>query len=100
MATGEGGARSDESAPGGILGAMRGIGPSLVALFRTRVELFGIELADRFDDRRGSRTNQLPQGPACAAEFRPGDPCSHRSLAHRPLIPCIPPQNPSLETAP
>lgn len=46
MATGEGANRSDESAPGGILGAMRGIGPSLVALFRTRVELFGIELAE------------------------------------------------------
>jgi uncharacterized membrane protein YqjE len=45
MAADDGSARAGRSG-GGMLGALRGIGPALVGLIRTRVELFGLELAE------------------------------------------------------
>lgn len=46
MAAEDGSARADRSASGGVLGALRGIGPAFIGLIRTRIELFGLELAE------------------------------------------------------
>ncbi len=35
-----------EAPPGGVFHSLRNIGPSLIGLLRTRLELFGIELAE------------------------------------------------------
>lgn len=37
---------SGKAPPGGILNSLRSVGPALIALARTRIELFGIELAE------------------------------------------------------
>ncbi len=40
---------SAANAPRGMLSSLRSIGPSLIGLLRTRLELFGIELAEEKD---------------------------------------------------
>jgi uncharacterized membrane protein YqjE len=48
MAAGQGsaGAAGDGASPGGLLYSLRAIGPAIVGLLRTRLELFGIELSE------------------------------------------------------
>lgn len=46
VANGSARAAGDQGQPGGILNSLRGIGPALLALLHTRVELLGVELAE------------------------------------------------------
>ena len=43
---GSGRSSAGEAPPGGVLHSLRSIGPALIGLLRTRVELFGIELSE------------------------------------------------------
>ncbi|MBL8382263.1 MAG: phage holin family protein [Burkholderiales bacterium] len=50
-----------EAPPRGVLHALRGIGPQLLSLARTRLELFGVELAEE-----RARTIEIVVGAALA----------------------------------
>ena len=43
---GSGRSSAGEAPPGGVLHSLRSIGPALIGLLRTRLELFGIELSE------------------------------------------------------
>ncbi len=43
---GSGRSAAGEAPPGGVLHSLRSIGPALIGLLRTRLELFGIELSE------------------------------------------------------